>query len=145
VSQSISKLQDSGEISELELQKSFKFSAFDNEKSEKRPWKKNNLSPGEVTRHKETELLEQVLNNARVAIIVSDNNRKIERINPEFTRIFGYTAEEATGEYFHNLNLQRKEVNVNQIIQHRCQKDVYWISSGFHHIMYYFIRKERGR
>jgi len=64
---------------------------------------KDNLSPAEVTLPKETELLEQVLNNAQVAIVIADDNQKIERINPEFTRIFGYTAEEATGEYLDNL------------------------------------------
>ena len=64
---------------------------------------KENLHQAEATLHKETELLEQVLNNAQVAIVISDKNRKVERINPEFTRIFGYTAEEATGEYLDNL------------------------------------------
>jgi two-component system sensor histidine kinase/response regulator len=64
---------------------------------------KENLNQAEATLHKETELLEQVLNNAQVAIVISDKNRKVERINPEFTRIFGYTAEEATGEYLDNL------------------------------------------
>ncbi len=64
---------------------------------------KNNLNSTEISLPKETELLEQVLNNAQVAIVISDNDHKIERINPEFTRIFGYTAEEAIGKYTYDL------------------------------------------
>jgi len=52
---------------------------------------------------KDVEMLEQVLNNAQVAIAITDSNLKIERINPEFTLIFGYTAEEATGNFIYNL------------------------------------------
>ena len=64
---------------------------------------KNDLNSAEVTPLKDIEMLEQVLDNAQVAIVINDRNRKIERINPEFTRIFGYAEEEAIGEYLHNL------------------------------------------
>jgi two-component system cell cycle sensor histidine kinase/response regulator CckA len=64
---------------------------------------KNSLNSTEVSLPKEIELLEQVLDNAQVAIVITDNDHKIERINPEFTRIFGYTAEEAIGKYTYDL------------------------------------------
>ena len=64
---------------------------------------KNDLNSAEVTPLKDIEMLEQVLDNAQVAIVINDKNRKIERINPEFTRIFGYAEEEAIGEYLHKL------------------------------------------
>ena len=64
---------------------------------------KNDLNSAEVMPLKDIEMLEQVLDNAQVAIVINDRNRKIERINPEFTRIFGYAEEEAIGEYLHNL------------------------------------------
>jgi two-component system cell cycle sensor histidine kinase/response regulator CckA len=78
---------------------------------------RNNLNPKEVRPAKETELLEQVLDNAQVAIVISDRNLKIERINQEFTRIFGYTAQEATGKYIHDLinpeelRIEAEEIN----------------------------------
>jgi two-component system cell cycle sensor histidine kinase/response regulator CckA len=64
---------------------------------------KNNLNSKETALPRETELLEQVLNNAQVAIVIADNDHKIEHVNPEFTRIFGYTEEEAIGKYTYDL------------------------------------------
>ena len=52
---------------------------------------------------RETEILDQVVNNALVAIVISDVHRRIERINPEFTRMFGYEEEEAIGKYLQDL------------------------------------------
>jgi two-component system cell cycle sensor histidine kinase/response regulator CckA len=64
---------------------------------------KNNLNSTEATLLRETELLEQVLNNAQVAIVIADNYHKIEQVNPEFTRIFGYTEEETIGKHTYDL------------------------------------------
>jgi len=64
---------------------------------------KNNLNSTEVSLPKETEFLEQVINNAQVAIVITDNDHKIEYVNPEFTKIFGYTAEEAIGKHTYGL------------------------------------------
>jgi two-component system cell cycle sensor histidine kinase/response regulator CckA len=64
---------------------------------------KNNLNSTEVSLPKETEFLEQVINNAQVAIVITDNYHKIEYVNPEFTRIFGYTEEEAIGKHTYDL------------------------------------------
>jgi len=64
---------------------------------------KNNLNSTEALLPKDAEFLEQVLNNAQVAIVITDNDHKIEYVNPEFTRIFGYTAEEAIGKHTYDL------------------------------------------
>jgi len=37
------------------------------------------------------------------AIVLADRDSRIIRVNPEFTKIFGYTAEEALGERIHEL------------------------------------------
>ncbi len=42
-------------------------------------------------------LLAMVASRANAAVIISDGNDDIEWVNPEFTEIFGYTAEEAIG------------------------------------------------
>jgi PAS domain S-box-containing protein len=64
---------------------------------------KKNPNSTEATLPKEAELLEKVLNNAQVAIVIADNYHKIEQVNPEFTRIFGYTEEESIGKYTYDL------------------------------------------
>jgi two-component system sensor histidine kinase/response regulator len=48
-------------------------------------------------------LLEQVLDNALVAIVITDNDHKIEYVNPEFTTIFGYSIDEALDKYTYDL------------------------------------------
>ena len=65
--------------------------------------KENNLNPTELKHLKDIEFLEQVLDNAQVAIVIADRDVIIERINPEFTRIFGYTEEEAIGKSIPDL------------------------------------------
>jgi PAS domain S-box-containing protein len=50
-----------------------------------------------------SELLEQVINSAMLAIVVSDNHLIIQRINPGFTCLFGYTVEEAVGQHLYQL------------------------------------------
>jgi PAS domain S-box-containing protein len=51
----------------------------------------------------ENELLENLLNNAQVAIVIADSNQIIMRINPEFTRLFGYSENDAIGKNIYNL------------------------------------------
>ena len=51
----------------------------------------------ESTLLREMKMLEQVFENSQVAILISNDNRIIERVNPEFTSIFGYTEEELIG------------------------------------------------
>jgi two-component system cell cycle sensor histidine kinase/response regulator CckA len=63
----------------------------------------NNLNSPEVIPPRNIEMLEQVLNNAQVGIIITDNDHKIEYVNPEFTRIFGYTEVDAVGSYIYDL------------------------------------------
>jgi len=89
---------------------------------------KHNLNSTEVSLPKEIELLEQVLNNAQVAIVITDNDHKVERINPEFTRIFGYTAEEAIGKYTYDLIVPEEfRVELEQLSE-RLEK---WERSGY--------------
>jgi two-component system cell cycle sensor histidine kinase/response regulator CckA len=89
---------------------------------------KNSLNSTEVSLPKEIELLEQVLNNAQVAIVITDNDHKVERINPEFTRIFGYTAEEAIGKYTYDLIVPEEfRVELEQLSE-RLEK---WERSGY--------------
>jgi two-component system cell cycle sensor histidine kinase/response regulator CckA len=83
---------------------------------------KNGLNSAEVTVPKNIEMLEQVLNNAQVAIAITDNNLKIERINPEFTLIFGYTAEEATGNYIYNLIIPEELRHEPEQVNRRLEK-----------------------
>ena len=61
------------------------------------------LKPTDSKLPKETELMEQVLDNAQVAIVIADSDHKLEYVNPEFTRIFGYSAEEAIGKHTYDL------------------------------------------
>jgi PAS domain-containing protein len=50
---------------------------------------------GEVTRQK--ALLDELLATVPEAIVLLDTDDRILRVNPEFTRIFGYSEEEALG------------------------------------------------
>ena len=65
-------------------------------------------SPEKLSR--EIEILDQVVTNALVAIVISNVHRRIERINPEFTRMFGYDEEEAIGKYLQDLIVPDTEV-----------------------------------
>jgi two-component system cell cycle sensor histidine kinase/response regulator CckA len=89
---------------------------------------KDNLNSTEISPPKEIELLEQVLNNAQVGIVIADNDHKIERINPEFTRIFGYTAEEAIGKHIYDLIIPEEFLVELEQLSERLEK---WESSGF--------------
>ena len=46
---------------------------------------------------KRAKILENVFDNAQVAIVIADNDLIIHHINHEFIKMFGYTSEEAIG------------------------------------------------
>ena len=56
-------------------------------------------------------LLEKAFDNTQVAIAVTDLNQKIELINPEFTRMFGYSEEYAIGKDIVDLIIPETEIN----------------------------------
>ena len=45
----------------------------------------------------EKSYLDQLFESAQEGIAMAENDHRLRRINSEFTRIFGYTAEEAVG------------------------------------------------
>jgi hypothetical protein len=47
--------------------------------------------------------LERLFESTPEAVVILDNNDKVQRINPEFTKIFGYTFEEALGKQINDL------------------------------------------
>jgi PAS domain S-box-containing protein len=78
------------------------------------------FKPGRSALPGEAELLDELIENAQVAIIIADSSQRIRRINPEFTRIFGYTSGEAEGEYINELivpeELQGEARKVNLLL-----------------------------
>jgi two-component system cell cycle sensor histidine kinase/response regulator CckA len=72
--------------------------------------------PTKLKSLKDIELLEQVLENAQVGIAISDNEYEVKYVNPEFTRIFGYSAEEAIGNSIYDLiYLEERLVELKQV------------------------------
>lgn len=53
--------------------------------------------------HVQKTYFEKLFNNAPEAIVLQDNNDKIISVNDEFTRMFGYTREEAIGQPINEL------------------------------------------
>lgn len=49
------------------------------------------------------QMVQKIFENEEVAIAVTDKNSTIELINPEFTRLFGYTVKEAVGKSVNDL------------------------------------------
>jgi len=49
------------------------------------------------------QMVQKIFENERDAIVVTDKKSVIELINPEFTRLFGYTAKEAVGKSVNDL------------------------------------------
>jgi PAS domain S-box-containing protein len=71
------------------------------------------LNTANLAVQKEKAYLDQLFNNAQEAIVMSNGNHNILRINDEFSRMFGYTADEATDRHVDDLissNQIRKEV-----------------------------------
>src|SRR5215510_1744295 len=52
---------------------------------------------------KQTAYLDQLFELAPEAIVLRDVNNRVVRVNQEFTRVFGYTSEEAVGQLFMEL------------------------------------------
>ena len=67
-------------------------------------------------------LLKQILDNAQVAIVIADEKRIIHRINPEFTKIFGYTLEEAVGRPIEELIIAEEALNQSLLVKDRVEK-----------------------
>ncbi|MBN2420289.1 MAG: response regulator [Deltaproteobacteria bacterium] len=63
------------------------------------------------------ELLESIFNAALVAICVTDKNRVVRQINPEFTRLFGYTEEEAVGKVIEDLIRHEEGRDFSELIE----------------------------
>lgn len=66
----------------------------------------------------EKAYLDQLFNNAQVAIVIGKNDGKIIRINDEFTRLFGYTFDEAQGRSIDDLlapeNLREEAISITR-------------------------------
>ena len=58
--------------------------------------------------------LDQLYDNAQEAIVMADNDHRVTRINEEFTKIFGYTPEEAAGRPIDDL-VSPKAVNAEAV------------------------------
>ncbi|MDH5466825.1 MAG: PAS domain S-box protein [Candidatus Aminicenantes bacterium] len=80
--------------------------------------------------------LDQLFESAQEAIVMSDSDGKALRINEEFTRVFGYTKEEAAGRRVDELivpeNLQQEALSITRSVSKgekiametvRCHKD----------------------
>jgi PAS domain S-box-containing protein len=53
--------------------------------------------------HRRTEQLDELFELSPDAVILTDDDFQVLRVNKEFTRIFGYTAEEAAGQWLPDL------------------------------------------
>ena len=56
------------------------------------------------------QIRERVSENREDAVVVTDNRSVVEMINPGFTRLFGYTEEEALGKPVSDLIIQEQAV-----------------------------------
>ena len=59
-------------------------------------------------------LFREVFDNALIAIVIADNDTIIKSVNPEFTKVFGYSADEAMGKRIAELIIpetERKQVS----------------------------------
>jgi PAS domain S-box-containing protein len=66
--------------------------------------------------------LEELLESSPEAIVLTDNSGRVQRINGEFSRLFGYQEEEAVGRYIDNLvadgdQYQEASDNTRQVAQ----------------------------
>ena len=65
------------------------------------------------------ELLIEVFDNAQVAIVIADNDTVIRHVNPEFTRLLGYSREEALENKISDLIIPDKTIETALGIQTR--------------------------
>ena len=54
------------------------------------------------------QIRERVVENSEDAVVITDNRSIVEMINPGFTRLFGYTEEEALGRPVSDLIIQEQ-------------------------------------
>lgn len=75
----------------------------------------------EAKTQQERVLLDRLVETAPEAIVVTDNQGKITRVNPEFSRIFGYKTDEAVGKNIDDLvvppKLRRATLATNDLIK----------------------------
>ena len=57
------------------------------------------------------EFMGHVFENALMAIVIADNETIIKGVNPEFTKVFGYSAKEAIGKNIAELLIPEVEIN----------------------------------
>ncbi len=66
--------------------------------------------------------LDQLFDNAPEAIVMGDNDANVLRINSEFTRLFGYTSDEAHGRSIDDLlapeNLREEALSITRRVAH---------------------------
>ena len=68
-----------------------------------RPWKNRKKVYEFLTKH---QIRKRLIENREDAVVVTDNNAIVEMINPGFTRLFGFTEEEALGKPVSDLITQ---------------------------------------
>lgn len=49
------------------------------------------------------QIIRKILENEKAAIIVTDKRSIVELINPEFTKLFGYSVKEVVGKYINDI------------------------------------------
>ena len=63
------------------------------------------LTPANEDLRREKDQLDELFELSPDAVILTDQNFNVLRVNREFTRIFGYTAEEVAGQSLPELRL----------------------------------------
>ncbi|HEY8605930.1 MAG TPA: EAL domain-containing protein [Noviherbaspirillum sp.] len=72
----------------------------------------------------QSRLANRVFESASEGIIITDAEHRIEAVNPAFTRITGYSAEEATGQLSRMLTGRGAEANKDMLVQ--LKRDGSW-------------------
>jgi len=79
-----------------------------------------------LSSEEQLRLAAQVLENATEGIVMTDGIGRIIAVNPAFTRITGFTAEEAVGKVCHTFRLIAQGTPMGQEIGGRLARDGYW-------------------
>jgi diguanylate cyclase (GGDEF)-like protein/PAS domain S-box-containing protein len=67
-----------------------------------------------------------IINNTRDAVVITDSRGFIESINPAFTQIAGFTAEEVVGRHIRILKSGRQSKEFYQSLWDQLNRDDYW-------------------
>ena len=71
---------------------------------------RQNRKPGKISEFlTKNQIRDRINNNRDDAVVVTDNMAVVEMINRKFTKLFGYTEEEALGRPVHDLILHDHE------------------------------------